>query len=1093
MAQPPALPWELPRATLKTKRHWLVPLFRACLALILLALLGLAAQAQSPASGSVGGSVADALGKLVTGARVEARNRATGVVVFTLTDEQGQYRFAALDPGNYVLEVSGPGFAPGDQECVVPVGRVITLDISLHVGGPHEAITVEGQAQRLDATNSAVATNIDEETLNALPSNGRRWSDFALLTPSAAPEESGSGLVSFHGTSPLLNNSILDGAANNQAFFSEERGRTRIAYSTSQASVREFQVNASNYSAEYGRAAGGVVNTVTRSGGNDLHGQVFTYYRTSNWAARNPFTTLTTETAPGVYETSPYKPHEMRFQGGASAGGPISNRRKIFWFFSYDQHYRDFPGVARALHPDLFFASPSNGSLQMLGARTRTDTATAKVNYSAILDELAGQLGMVDRTANQIIFFPKIDWQIGERNHVTVQYHNLRWNSPAGVETQPSASLGITSFGNDKANEDWVIARWNLFLTPNMVNEARYQYGRDFQSEMNQQPTAFEEQFSNNRWGLPPQVSIASSSNGFTIGKPAYLNRPAYPDERLNQIIDTITWVHGNHVVKAGYDYNHVNDYSNNLYNQTGTYNYTSILNFDSDLLSPNHCDAAGTGLGNLPCYTWYTQGIGPAVFEFSTADYAFFVSDEWKATHSLTLSLGLRYEYQQLPNPQKSMYNPDFPQTASLPHDGNNFGPRFGFAWDALGSGRTVLRGGYGVYFGRIVNSTALSALSGTGSVNAQRSYYFRPTDTGAPPFPYVFSTPPAHSVAPNAVFFDAHFQNPQIQQAELSVEQSIGWATSLSVSGLLSLGRELPNFVDANIDLTNVGSITYDVVDPGGLGPIKSATYTAPFFNQRLNSAYQQATSIFSETNSRYEAALVRLNHRMRHGVLFHLNYTYSHAMDYNQNESTYADGNDVLDPRDFSLEYGTSRFDVRQRLAGGAVISSRWKVGGWKGALLNDYAVAPVAQIQTGLPYTLRTIGAVPSVKVVDSLGRIETVAGLGASINGSGGDNRLGEVGRNTFRYPATFGVDLRASKNIHMGEKFVVELLAESFNLLNHRNATHMDTSGYSLSGATGPFTQPHMTYVDTFGTVTNANSTTLMRERQIQVAVRVHF
>lgn len=1068
------------------------PLLCLGLALGMLLLLGSRVLAQSPASGSVGGSVTDAFGRLVVGVRIEARNQATGAVRWTRTDAEGQFRLEQLDPGVYTVQVDGPGFAPTSATCVVQLGRQTELPLSLYVGGPHEAVTVHGEAQRLDVTNSSVATNIDQATLDALPSNGRRWSDFALLTPAAVPDENGYGLVSFHGTSPLLNNSVIDGADNNQAFFSEERGRTRVAYSTSQSAIKEFQVNASNYSAEFGGAAGGVVNTVTRSGGNTLHGQVFYYDRSSNWGARNPFTTLTTRTAPGVYQTVPYKARDMRYQGGIGVGGPI-RANKLFWFVSYDQHYRDFPGIARALHPDKFFAMPSAASLQMLGARTRTDTQTARTNYNAVLDSLAGQLGLVARTSSQTVFFPKIDWQIGDRNHLTVQYNHLHWDSPAGVQTQPSQSYGITSFGNDVARGDWVIARWNFFLTPNMVNEVRYQYGRDLQSEMSQQPTPFEQSFSHNLWGRPPQVSIAGSSNGFTIGKPAYLDRVAYPDERRNQLIDTITWVDGSHVFKLGYDYNHVNDYSNNLRNQTGTYNYTNVLDFAADLLAPNHCDAAGTGLGNLPCYSWFSQAIGPAIFEFSSADYAVFFTDEIKAGHSLTLSLGLRYEYEQLPNTQKNLVNPDFPQTASLPHDGNNFGPRFGFAWDLTRSGRTVLRGGYGVYFGRIVNSTAFAALTSTGSANAQRSYYFRPTSVGAPPFPYSFGTAPAVSVAPNAVFFDRRFQNPQIHQSELSLEQSLGHGTSISVSALASLGRELPNFVDANIDLTQVGSITYQVSDSTGRGPIKSATYIAPFFTHRLNPAYQQVTSIFSETNSRYQAVLVRLNHRMQRSLQIHANYTYSHATDYNQNESPFADGNDVLDPRNFSLEYGTSRFDVRQRLTGGAVFSSPWKAHGWKGMLANGYALAPVAQIQTGLPYTMRTIGSVPSVKVIDSLSRIETVSGLGASINGSGGDNRLAEVGRNTFRYPATFGIDLRASKRTRLSEKFSLEIMAESFNLLNHRNASHMDTAGYVLNGASGPFSMPRMTYLTGFGSVTNANSTTLLRERQMQLALRLHF
>jgi hypothetical protein len=1094
MAQAPRF-WERHlhwKTILRSPRGSHLRSLRLSLLCFLVLAFSLQALAQSSTGGSVGGTVVDAFGGLVAGARVEARNQAGGVLHWTRTDEQGQFRFAALDPGSYRVEVSGPGFAPSGADCTVVLGRVTDVRISLYAGGPHEAVTVNSKVQELDTTSSAVAANVDQGSVEGLPSSGRRWSDFALLTPGAVPDQDGNGLISFHGTSPLLNNSILDGADNNQAFFSEERGRKRIAYSISSSAVQEFQINASNYSAEYGRAAGGVVNTVTRSGGNAFHGQAFYFDRSSNWAARNPFTILTTKDALGIYQTAPYKPHETRYQGGISAGGPI-RKDKVFWFFSWDENYRNFPGVARAQHPEKFFAMPSTAALQMLGARTRTTTDEARANYSATLDKLAAQLGEVDRTSNQSVFFPKIDWQIGERNHVTVQYNYLRWNSPAGVQTAPSAIYGITSFGNDATTVSWIIGRWNFFLTPDTVNEVRYQYGRDFQSEMSQEPSEWEKTFAANQWGQPPQISIASTTNGFIFGKPAYLDRVAYPDERRNQLIDTVTWVHGKHVTKLGYDYNHVNDYSNTLRNHTGTYNYTNVLNFTSDLISPNHCDTAGTGLGNLPCYTWFSQSLGPTTFEFSSADYAGFVSDEWKVTRALTLSLGLRYEYEELPNPQKTMVNPDFPQTAALPDDGNNIGPRFGFAWNVFPTGSTVLRGGYGIYYGRIVNSTAFAALTTTGSPNAQRSYYFKAADVGPPPFPYVFTTAPPTSVSPNAVFFDTHFQNPQIQQAELSLEQSLGRTTTLSICGMLSLGRELPNFVDGNIDLNQVDSITYQVIDDAGKGPIKSATYTAPFFTRRLQANYQQVTNIFSETNSRYEAAVIRVTHRMQHGIQYHVNYTYSHSADYNQNESPFADGNDVLDPRNFSLEYGDSSFDVRQRLTGGALFQSQRTFKGIKNVFLSGYSLAPTIQLQTGLPYTMRTVGSVPSVEVIDDLSRIQVISGLGESINGSGGDNRLPEVGRNTFRYTPHYGFDVRASKRTQINERFNLELLAECFNVLNHSNATRVETSGYVMYGASSPFTLPRLSYVADFGSVTNANSTMLNRERQIQLAIRLNF
>src|SRR5437660_466058 len=152
---------------------------------------------------------------------------------------------------------------------------------------------------------------------------GGRWSDFALLTPGVVNDSNGFGLLSFRGMSTLLNNNTIDGADNNQAFFSEERGRTRACYSSAKAAVQEFQVNTSNYSSEYGRAAGGVVNTVTKSGTNQYHGEVYFYDRDNSWGAINPFTTLTTQTSPGVFTTSPYAPTDVRKMYGFGPCGPL--------------------------------------------------------------------------------------------------------------------------------------------------------------------------------------------------------------------------------------------------------------------------------------------------------------------------------------------------------------------------------------------------------------------------------------------------------------------------------------------------------------------------------------------------------------------------------------------------------------------------------------------------------------------------------------------------------------------------------------------------------------------------------------------------
>ena len=1065
--------------------------------LLVLSLFKLAA-AQSTTGGAIAGYVADAQGKRVQATHLTLRNAATGDEREALSDAAGSYRFEEVAPGVYSVDATASGFAPWHAGAVVvELGRETQLNTVLAVGGPQQTVSVHGDAPYLDTTTPAVTNNVDQMAIEGLPSNGRRWSNFALLAPGVTPDQNGYGLLSFRGISVLLNNNTIDGADNNQAFFSEERGRTRIGYSTSQASVREFQVNTSNYSAEYGRAAGGVVNTVTKSGDNTLHGQLFFYDRDNEWGTTNRFTTLTTQTPQGAFVTSPYKPKDWRKQWGVSAGGPI-RRDKLFWFFTYDQYQRNFPGVARAGTPAKLFENQSAQSIQTLAARIGVTPSQGLADYNSVLKGLNSLLGNVPRTGDQTILFPKIDWQVNDRNHLIFQYNRMRWNSLNGVQTQTSDTYGVASFGNDYVKEDWGIARWQYFLTPNILNEARYQYGRDFESELNGTPARFEQSFSNNSYGRPPQISLASSSFGFRFGTPAFLDRAAYPDERRQQFVDTATWVHGNHTTKVGYDYNYVSDYTDSIYDQNGTYDYTTVLDFAADLYSPDHCDGSTSGVGNLPCYSYYEQGIGPTTFQFQSADYAAFVTDEWKLRHCLTFSFGIRYEYEQLPNTNRTLVNPDIPATAKLPHDKNNFGPRLGLAWDVFGTGHTVLRAGYGEYFGRIVNSTAFSALTGTGVANSQRLYFYRPTDIGAPPFPYVFSSNPVLAVAPNAVYFDTHFQNPQIHQTELSLEQEIGHGTVLSFTYMGSFGRELPNFIDNNIDLRSVGTITYKIDDATGKGPLKN-TYTTKFFTQRINPNYQQITDIFSETNSVYHAGVVKLSHRMSPLLDLQGAYTFAHAIDFNQNESTFTDTNDVLDPTDFHLEYGNSSFDVRHRISGGAVARVPWHVHGFWGKLVNGYSLAPVVELRTGLPFSMRTTGAVPTLEYLDSVNRTEKLTGLGPSINGSGGDNRIAAVGRNTYRYPRIYNVDARISKRTKLSERCEVEFLGEVFNVLNHQNVTQIDTTGYVIESATsvgGPATLKYESGANgtsEFDTVTNTNSNTLYAERQVQLAVRLRF
>ncbi len=300
--------------------------------------------AQSTTTGSIGGVVTNPAKEVVPGAAVSVKNTGTNKEDTATTDDTGRFKVANLQPGIYSLTVNSTGFSPMTVESVVvEIGRETTLEVALSVGPVTGSVDVSAEAPVINTTQQDFSTNINQTSINELPINGRRWSNFALLTPGAVPDGK-FGLISFRGISGLLNNNTIDGGDNNQAFFAEERGRTRISYSISQAAIREFQVNTSSYSAEYGRSAGGVVNAITKSGTNDFHGGVFYYQRNNKWGARNPLA-VRQERINGVFTPVGYKPKDVRHQFGGTIGGPIV-KDKAFFFFSYDQQKRNFPGLA---------------------------------------------------------------------------------------------------------------------------------------------------------------------------------------------------------------------------------------------------------------------------------------------------------------------------------------------------------------------------------------------------------------------------------------------------------------------------------------------------------------------------------------------------------------------------------------------------------------------------------------------------------------------------------------------------------------------------------------------------------------------------
>jgi hypothetical protein len=1080
------------------------------LSLVCLLVLALSAVtfAQSTTTGSIGGVVTNPNKEVVPGASVAVRNIGTNKEDSATTDDAGRFKVANLQPGNYAVTVNSSGFSPMTVErVVVEVGRETSLEVALVVGPVTGSVDVSAEAPVINTTQQDFSTNINQTSINELPINGRRWSNFALLTPGAVPDGT-FGLISFRGISGLLNNNTIDGGDNNQAFFAEERGRTRISYSISQAAIREFQVNTSSYSAEYGRSAGGVVNAITKSGTNEFHGGAFYYQRNNKWGARNPLA-VRQEVINGIFTPVGFKPKDVRHQFGGTIGGPIV-RDKAFFFFSYDQQKRNFPGLA---------VFGQNGFLN-LSSSNRTALIARGLSNAQIdntLNFLASLSGPVPRTGDQKLFLPKVDWTINDKNTLTVSYNRLRWESPAGIQTQATNTRAVDNFGDDFVEIDALNAKLASTITPTLLNEFRFQYGRDNEFQFSQPPIAGEP--TNATGGRSPQTILVGATT-FSFGMPEFLERASFPDERRWQFADTVTISAGNHTWKFGGDVNFVKDIINNLRFLGGEFNYTGattgIADFIVDYVNfqtngairalPQGPSGSATALNGLcvsgpspgvfrragKCYAGnFNQGFGVLGLTMKTTDLNYFIQDDWRVSPRFTLNLGLRYEYQRNPNPVN--VNPALPQTDNKVDDRNNFGPRIGFALDLMGDGKTSIRGGWGLYYGRVINSTVYNSLvnTGVGIDQGQRQFTASAGSLPAacagisadnctllPIYPNLLSG----SAAPvGAVqFFDNDFQLPQIHQWDFIFEREIARNTVVSASYLGSFGNSLPNFVDTNLPRP-ARTVALSVVG----GPFAGQTYLTPLFTgPRPDTRFLQLTEIRSDVYSKYHALVLQANRRLTRGLQFQTNYTFSRASDNGQSSQTFTTNNLPFNAFDQQGEDGLSAFDRRQKFVASVVYNPNPFSDGAAKAVFNGWTIAPIVNAFSGQRFT----GNIANSINPQSFGFASNQT-PGGGANGSGGANRFALVPRNFFKQPNIWYVDARLSRRFSLTESVKLEVLAEGFNIFNRTQVTIVNGTIYNLAGSTLTF---NGTGTNPFRNVTGADST-LFRERQVQFAARFEF
>jgi outer membrane receptor protein involved in Fe transport len=1085
---------------------------RYCFAtLVVTAICAVCAMAQSTTTGAINGTVMNPNKEVVVGATVTVKNTGTNKEYTVTSDDNGGFKVGGLEPGTYAVTVNATGFAPFNAESVtVEVGRATELPVQVSLQQVSGTVQVTAEAPVINTSQQDFSSNVNQTTINESPINGRRWSNFAILTPGAVPDGT-FGLISFRGISGLLNNSTVDGGDNNQAFFAEERGRTRISYSISQAAIKEFQVNTSSYSAEYGRSAGGVTNAVTKSGTNEFHGSAFFYDRDNKWGARNPRSFIT-QNIGGVFTPVAFKPEDVRYQFGGTIGGPIV-KDKAFFFFSYDEQRRNFPGVSTFTSLDFLnradrcLLTAANGAAVTLaacpafagttGAARAATLATGKGLTSAQVDTAINFLqsisGEVPRKGNQRLFLPKLDWHVNSNNTLTVTYNNLRWRSPAGIQTQAINTRARDNFGDDFVDIDWITFRLASTISPRFLNEARYQWGRDNEYQFSQPPLPGEP--TNSIGGRSPQTFI---TNGFSFGIPEFLERTAFPDERRNQFADTMTYTTGNHTLKFGGDINFVKDIINNLRFAGGEFSYTGgvntagyfgglndfiidYTNFIGALPATNLCYSSTRAPGR--CYGGnYNQGLGVLGLTMNTTDFNVFVQDDWRVNPRLTLNLGLRYEYQKNPTNVAARINPLLPQTASTVSDKNNFGPRFGFAYDVKGDGKTSVRGGYGVYFGRVINSTVYNALinTGVGIDVAQRQVTLTATSAAAPSYPNLIG---AGALVTSAVqYFQNGFQLPRIHQLDAIVEREIARNTVVSASYLFAYGEFLPNFVDTNLRPPT----TFVSMTVSG-GPFDGQIYRTPLFTgARPNPAFAQITEIRSDVFSKYNALVLQFNRRMTDGLQVQSNYTLSRAYDNGQSSVTFSSNNLPFNAFNQAGENALSNFDRRHKWSLSLVYNTSYKNKDNKlaRALLNGWTISPVINWFSGARYTGNITGTIAATSFGFPAGTVTP----GGGVNGSGGATRFAAAPRNFFKQPSIQYLDLRLSRRFALGERAKLEVLAEAFNFFNRTQVTGVNSTLYSLSGTALTFNGG----ASGFGSITGADST-LFRERQVQLAVRFEF
>ena len=1011
-------------------------------------------------TGAITGVVLDPNGAVIPNATVTVTNQGTNEARTVQTDGEGRYEVPSLSTGVYTIEASGSGFTSTSiKDLRLAVGERARADISMTAAGVSAVVEVVDQT-RTDTETSTIGDNINAERIQDNPVNGRDFTQLLATVPGSVQstnqfQTSINGIPStFGGTSVLVDG--IDAGRVDLNGTSNVLGRIESRVNrVSMDSIQEIQVLEQSYSAQYGEALSAVINPITKSGTNNFHGSVFDYFRNERLDANDFFNNLQ------GFPRSKFRLNQF----GGNVSGPIKTD-KLFFFVNYEGVRQTRGQLFTALTPTAAFRAGINAALVPVVATLPLPTAPFTFpGQPAPSTDLGFFSVQKDGELREDTGSVKIDWTHTEKSQFSARYNinDSNTTTPYGVGTDQTAegTLRVQLF---KLSHNYV-------LSSNMINEAAFGINHN-----KTHPS-----------GGPSPFPIFS----FLFADSAIANiGPAQFDQRrtgtVYQFLDTLSLVHGNHSMKAGFDIR-LNRRSAESLPQS-TYQFASIADFKTN-------DPFSVQIGGNP------------PLHYANENFSFFFQDDWKIHPRLSLNLGLRYQVSTVSRERDGfLQNFDLETLTVTPlgekihdMDTNNWGPRFGFAFDVFGNQKTVVRGGYGIFHNR-----ELPASFGSPQVNSFPTRGISILDIlgfgFCPVAPASFKYPLAPTAFDNCgtatkFAIERDLKTPEAQQWSLNVQQDLG-------VGVLQVGY--------------VGNHVTHILTDGVVSPRNLNRADIDFFGIGLR-RLPQFGDIFlvgSYPSSTYNALQTTFKRNLSSGLRFNFNYTWSHTID--DVVGFFKDYQDEFNTRG---ERASSDQDVRhnfvfdasydipsaRRLFGDGI--PRWISDGWQ--------ISTISQFRTGLPVNVTRKGGVfggfsfrpnivPGVDPYDS----QEVLGDGTVCNGysiphcqfnpdafsnPAGLFEPGNTPRNYLRGPGFRQVDFSIMKNTRFSESMMLQLRMDIFNLFNTTNFA--DPSGGLVPGDTPNTLRPTAFFGRSVSTVGNQLGGLLGfgGPRQIQLSARFNF